>query len=74
MTDHHALKFLAGKDPSTGCLARWFNMDFTFRYRPGLAIGNADALSRQVWPDDKDTSLKEGKNHSSDVELINEHE
>ena len=63
--DHRALKFLAGKDPSTGRLARWFDTlhdkDFTIRYRPGSAHGNADALSRQAWPDDKDTPWKEGE-------------
>ena len=47
VTDHHTLKFLAGKDPSTRRLARWFDtlrdMDFTIRYRLRFANGNAGA-------------------------------
>ena len=59
ITDHCALQ---KKDPSTGRLARWLNtlqdLDFNIQYRPGKSNGNADGLSRQVWPND-DTPKEE---------------
>ena len=56
VTDHRALKFLSGKDPTSGRLARWFDalrdLNFEIKYRPGKQNENADALSRQAWDDD----------------------
>ena len=56
VTDHRALKFLSGKDPTSGRLARWFDalrdLNFEIKYHPGKQNENADALSRQAWDDD----------------------
>ena len=56
VTDHRALKFLSGKDPTSGRLARWFDalrdLNFEIKYRPGKQNENADALSRHAWDDD----------------------
>ena len=51
VTDHRALTFLHGKDPTSGRLARWFDalrqLDFEIKFRPGTSNSNANGLSRQ---------------------------
>ena len=58
VTDHRALTFLHGKDPTSGRLARWFDalrqLDFEIKFRPGTSNSNADGLSRQSWPQSED--------------------
>ena len=51
--------------PLTSRIARWIDslrdLDFEVQHREGIAIGNADGMSRQAWLDDDDESLKEGE-------------
>lgn len=58
-TDHKALTFLNSANHANGRLARWAlklqPFDFTIRYRPGPENLNADALSRLVPQEDKDS-------------------
>ena len=63
-TDHRPLQFIMKKDPTTGRMARWLDalreLDFTIEYRRGKLYGNADALSRQLWPTAQDAEEVEG--------------
>ena len=65
-TDHRTLTFLNYKDTTSGRLACWMDilrqLDYTITYRQGKANTNADALSRQEWPDETTacTTEKEG--------------
>ena len=52
-TDHNALRWLMSLDDPSGRLARWSlliqQFDFDIVHRPGVANGNADALSRRPY-------------------------
>ena len=52
-TDHHSLKWLMSISDPSGRLARWSLLvqqyDFDIQHRPGVAHGNADALSRRPY-------------------------
>ena len=58
VTDHKALTFLHSAKHLNARLARWAlrlqTFSFNVRYRPGRDNANADALSRQEWPEEEE--------------------